>query len=346
MQPFPIEQYQDKSLVSTEKENGVEISIVSPVFNEEGGLNAFVDTITAILDKISDSWEIIFADDGSTDKSPEILQTLRIQDKRIKFLRFSRNFGNQAAISAGLKYSRGKCVVIIDSDLQYPPELIPEMFRLWKYKGYHSVYTIRTYGKETGKIKKFVSSLFAKTLNYCSRLSSPEGSSDFRLLDRKIVDYVNQMGENSRFLRAMISWLGFRQIGVPFRMRPRFAGTTKFSFFKLLGLALDAIASFSVTPLRWITYCGLIVAASALFYAVAIFFYEVFTTGIVTSSWTVLLVAVLFLGGMQLTALGVIGEYVGRIYIETKRRPLFVIQETRGFESQREYDLSKQEKAA
>lgn len=203
------------------------------------------------------------------------------------------------------------------------------MHRLWR-EGYHSVYTQRTYGKDIGVLKRRLSSVYAKTLNRFSDLDMPEGISDFRLLDRKIVDYVNSMDENSRFLWAMISWLGFREIGIPYIAAPRSQGYTKFSFRKLVRLSIDGITSFSFRPLRWIMYLGMIFAILSLLYAGSVL-YEVATEGILTPGWPTLIVAVLFLGGMQLISIGVLGEYVGRTYMESKRRPLFVLQEKHGY---------------
>lgn len=308
-----------------------EISVVAPVFNEAEGIKTFAETVIAVLEQTTDSWELVLVDDGSSDGSWEILRSLHDKNQRIKILRLSRNFGNQAAISAGLKRAQGSAVITMDSDLQHPPELIPQMVQLWK-SGFQSIYTIRTYSEETGFLKQFTSSAFAKAMNFFSTTSMPEGMSDYRLLDRKIVDSLNAMGENARFVRAMVSWLGFRQAGLPFTTKPRVAGTTKFSVVKLLRLSLDGITSFSVMPLRWITCCGLIVAAMSLFYAGYVLC-EVIATGITTPGWSTLVVAVLFLGGIQLTALGIVGEYVGRIYMETKHRPLFVVEEQLGFEA-------------
>ena len=315
-----------------ERGSGTVLSVVAPVFNEAEGIRFFVDAVAAELSRQTNAWEIILVDDGSTDHTWEILQTLHTEDLRIKILRFSKNFGNQAALSAGLKFAQGDAVITMDSDLQHPPELIPEMIRHWR-NGFHSIFTIRTYSNEVGILKRSLSSVFAKTMNTLSQASLQEGISDYRLLDRKVVNAVNLMGENARFLRAMISWLGFRQIGIPFTTKPRAAGTTKFSFSKLLRLSLDGITSFSVLPLRWITACGLTVAAMSLCYAVYVLC-EVLMTGITSPGWPTLIVAILFLGGMQLTALGIVGEYVGRIYMETKRRPLFVVQEQFGFDTE------------
>ena len=308
----------------------VEISVVSPVFNEEECIAVFAETVTKVLDSITPAWEIIFVDDGSRDGTYEKLCELRALDSRIKILRFSRNFGNQIALSAGLEHASGDAVIIMDSDLQHPPEMIPEMVRLWKEEKYHSVYTIRSYGPEIGAFKRFSSHIFNKVLNTLSDLNLPEGISDFRLLDRKIVDYIKDMRESSRFLRALISWLGFRQIGISYTSSPRVAGASKFSFSRLLKLSIDGITGFSIKPLRWITYFGMLVAFLGVSYACYVV-YETFFLGLITPGWPTLIIAILVMGGLQLISLGVIGEYVGKIYMETKRRPLFAIQEKLGF---------------
>ncbi|MCL2744838.1 MAG: glycosyltransferase family 2 protein, partial [Planctomycetaceae bacterium] len=267
------------------------ISVVSPVLNEAEGVCHFIDAVKAELNRLTDAWEIVLVDDGSTDNTWEILQSLHAEDQRIKILRFSRNFGNQAAASAGLQFAQGDAVITMDSDLQHPPELIPEMVKQWK-NGVHSVFTVRTYSEEDGFVKRSTSSLFAKTMNLLSQSSMPEGTSDYRLLDRKVVDAVNLMGENARFLRAMISWLGFRQVGISFTAKPRTAGTTKFSFAKLFRLSLDAVTSFSVLPLRLITASGLFVAAMSICYAFYVLA-EVLLSGIITPGWPTLVIAVL-----------------------------------------------------
>ena len=310
----------------------VRISVVVPAFNEEEGLDAFYQALSAQLEQIGETWEIVFVNDGSRDSTFEVLKRLHENDPRVKVLNFSRNFGNQVAISAGLKYAQGDAIIIMDADLQHPPELLPEMVRLWKDEGYHSVYTLRTYDEKTSYFKRLSSSLFCKFLNRVSDLDMPEGISDYRLIDRRIVDCLNAMQENSRFLRAMISWLGFRKIGISYTANERHAGESKFSFTKLLKLSCDAIASFSVKPLRWITYLGLFIACCSMLYAGYVLF-ETFVFGLVTPGWPTLIIAILFLGGVQLISLGIIGEYIGRIYTEVKNRPLFVIQEKLGFES-------------
>lgn len=310
--------------------NQVDISIVSPVFNEERGLDAFIEAVVEQMDKLAYSWELILVDDGSRDGTLEKLQALRNMDCRVKIISFSRNFGNQIAVTAGLRYAKGKAVITMDSDLQHPPEMLPDLIARWE-EGYKYVYTMRSYGKDTGFLKRKTSVLFNSMLNCLSDVDMPEGVSDFRLLDRDVVDYVNSMGENSRFLRAMINWLGFKRIGIPFIANPRFAGNTKFSVFSLLKLSMDAVMGFSVHPLRWITYTGLAIAMLSICYACYVL-YEVFSEGIITPGWPTLIVAILFLGGVQLISIGVVGEYIGRIYSEAKRRPLFVIQDMYGIE--------------
>ncbi|MCL2304622.1 MAG: glycosyltransferase family 2 protein [Planctomycetaceae bacterium] len=312
--------------------DGVRISVVVPAYNEEDGLDAFYRALSAQLEQIGETWEIVFVNDGSRDQTFEVLKRLHENDPRVKVLSFSRNFGNQIAISAGLKHAQGDAIVIMDADLQHPPELLMKMVRLWKDEGYHSVYTVRTYDEKTSWFKRLTSSLFCKFLNQVSDLDLPDGISDYRLIDRRIVDCLNSMGENSRFLRAMISWLGFRKIGVSYTANERHAGESKFSFTKLLKLSCDAITSFSVKPLRWITYFGLFIACCSLLYAGYVLF-ETFAFGLITPGWPTLIVAILFLGGVQLISLGIIGEYIGRIYTEVKHRPLFVVQEKLGFGS-------------
>ncbi len=306
------------------------LSVVVPAYNEEASLPAFVEAVSRELDKLGESWEIIFVNDGSKDETLHVLQSFREKDARIKIVDFARNFGNQIAVSAGLRFAVGDAVITMDADLQHPPEMIAEMLRLWK-EGYHCVYTVRTYDRESGFFKRWSSLLFHRFLNAISDLELPEGLSDFRLLDRRIVDYLNSMNESSRFFRAMIYWLGFRRIGIPFTCNSRAAGTTKFSVARLLKLSFDGMTSFSVKPLHWITYSGIFIATVSFAYALYVLF-ETFVFGLITPGWPTLIIAILFLGGVQLISLGVVGEYVGRIYMEIKRRPLFVVQEKYGID--------------
>jgi len=318
--------------LSNKRQADTVISVVAPVFNEADGIRAFTDAVATELNRLTDVWEIVLVDDGSNDGTWDILQTLHAEDSRIKVLRFSRNFGHQLAITAGMQYAQGDAVIVMDADLQHPPALISQMVAKWK-EGFGVVYTIRSYGNEIGWFKRITSNLFYRTLNFLSDTKLEPGASDFRLLDRTVLDQFNAMPENVRFIRGMIRWLGFRQTSIPFTAAPRFAGQSKFSLVKMFRFALEGITSFSVLPLRWITACGLTVATMSIFYAIYVLF-EALVFGDTAPGWASLIVAVSFLGGMQLTALGIVGEYVGRIYMETKRRPLFVVQEQFGFDAE------------
>lgn len=327
-------------------ENDCVVSIVSPVFNEEEGIAEFAAAVTDQLEQLKCSWEIVFVDDASSDRSLEILRSLAEKDSRIRILSFSRNFGHQIAITAGLQYARGEAVIVMDSDLQHPPELIPEMLSRWR-EGYHVVYTVRTYGKEIGWFKRKTSEWFYSLCNFVSDVDFVPGAADFRLMDRKAVDCFNAMPEKSRFVRGMVRWLGFRQTGISYTANPRRAGVSKFTFMKMLSFAIDGITSFSTKPLRWITYLGFLTALSIIPYGIwTVVYYFVADESVFTHGWPSLMVAILFLGGMNLISMGVIGEYVGRIYSETKRRPLFILQDRIGFEESGAVMESPQRSAA
>ena len=317
---------------SVTKKTQVLISVVVPVYNEEESLEVFYEAVSAQLNRLDISWEMIFVNDGSKDRSLEILRLIHSRDSRVFIVDFAKNFGNQIALSAGFEFASGHAVIIMDADLQHPPELLPEMIRLWKEEKYLGVYTIRSYGQSVSRFKRWSSSLFHKVLNKLSDLNLPEGISDFRLLDRKIVDYLNEMKESSRFLRAQIGWLGFRQIGIPYAAALRVAGKSKFSIRKLLQLSLDGMTGFSIKPLRAIVYFGMMTALAGVLYACVIVCNTLFF-GQDVPGWPTLIVAILFMGGVQLISLGVIGEYIGKIYMETKQRPLFVVQEKIGFDT-------------
>lgn len=310
----------------------VELSIVVPAFNEEEGLLDFYDAVSRPLSDLVESWELLFVDDGSSDRTFETLLALREKDSRVRVLRFSRNFGHQTAITAGMQYARGRAVVTMDADLQHPPELIAEMYDLWK-RGHHVVYTIRTYGKEISWFKRKSSEWFYALCNVVSDVEFVSGAADFRLMDRRVVDCFNAMPEKSRFVRGMVRWLGFRQTGVSYTANARKAGVSKYTFLKMLSFAVDGMTSFSTRPLRWITYIGFLTALSVVPYGLwAVAYYFIADENVFTHGWPSLMVAILFLGGLNLVSMGIIGEYVGRIYAETKGRPLFVLQESLGFE--------------
>ncbi len=305
------------------------LSIVVPSFNEELNLKKFYEEVSSVLEQLNYTWEIIIVDDGSQDNSLEILETLYRADSRIKSISFSRNFGNQMAISAGLEAVDGDVVIVMDADLQQPPTMIPILLSYWE-KGYHVVNTIRNYGQEISWFKKLTSTIFYKIMNMLSDVKITPGVSDFRLMDRKIINILNNMPEHARFIRAQIAWLGFRQITIPYNCNERNAGTPSFSPMKLFALALDGIFSFSSKPLRWIAIVGMLLMSTLLPYGCWAVF-QFFVLGPKTSGWTSLIVVNMFIGGAILFSLGLLGEYVARIYEEVKHRPRYLVKKRFGF---------------
>jgi polyisoprenyl-phosphate glycosyltransferase len=300
------------------------VSIVAPMLNEEGTARTFVERVTNALGAVP--WELVIVDDGSSDATREILAELAAGDARIKVIELSRNFGHQTAITAGLDHARGDAVVMIDADLQDPPELIPEMLERWR-EGIEVVYAARTERNGETRFKVATAKWFYRLLSSMSPVPMTRDSGDFRLLDRRALDALLGMRERNRYLRGMTVWIGFTQTAVPYKRDPRYAGETKFSFLRMLRFSLDAIASFSHLPLQIATLVGFAVAAVAfLMIPVAIVFriFGQFVPGVTTT-----IIAVLLLGGIQLMAIGVIGEYVGRIYDEVKRRPLYLVSRRR-----------------
>ena len=308
----------------------VDLSVVVPAFNEEESLEAFYAALHGELERLDLRWELIIVNDGSRDRTAGIIRQLHERDSRVQGLLFARNFGHQVAISAGIAHAQGRAVIVMDADLQHPPELIPEMVRLWR-EGNHVVYTIRTYGPEVGRFKRLSSEMFYNVINKVSNINLIPGAADFRLMDRRVVDYLNAMPENARFVRGMVSWLGFKQVGIPYTAAPRFAGTSKYSLTKMLAFAVEGITSFSTRPLRWSMYLGFFVALSVVPYSILAIYQHLFTN-LTVPGWSSLIVAISFLGAVQLIFLGILGEYIGRIYTEVKRRPLYTIEEKIGFQ--------------
>jgi glycosyltransferase involved in cell wall biosynthesis len=311
-------------------ESGPELSVVVPCFNEEAVLRETNLRLLAVLEEVSPSFEIIYVDDGSTDSSSEVFRELQFKDERIRVIRLSRNFGHQIAITAGLEHARGNAVVVIDADLQDPPEVIRNFFSRW-LEGYDVVYGVRAHRDGETPFKLWTAKFFYRLINRLSDTAVPLDAGDFRLIDRSVVDALLSMPECDRFIRGMVSWLGFSQIGVNYERAERFAGSTKFSLFKMLRFAMDGIVSFSILPLRIATWIGFAASGVALVEIALALFNRIFTPGLVRG-WTSTVIAIWFVGGVQLICLGIIGEYVGRIYGESKRRPLYVVQEKMGFE--------------
>jgi dolichol-phosphate mannosyltransferase len=306
------------------------LSIVVPCFNEEAVLEETHRRLVTLLDRLDDlDNEIIYVDDGSRDRTPEILERLQAQDARVRVLRFSRNFGHQVAVSAGLEHAAGDATVVIDADLQDPPEVIPEMVRLWR-DGYHVAYGQRTDRPGETAFKRWTASAFYRVINRLTDTEIPVDTGDFRLMDRKVVDALKAMPERDRFVRGMVSWAGFRQAAVPYARAPRFAGETKYPLRKMLRFALDGIASFSVAPLTVATWVGFAASGLSLLGILYALSLRLFTR-IWVPGWTAIFIAILFIGGVQLISLGIIGEYIGRIYGESKRRPLYLLEERLGF---------------
>lgn len=306
------------------------LSIVVPFLNEESNLRALAVEVLKVFDGLSCDGELILVDDGSQDRSVEVVHELAARDARVKLVSLSRNFGTQMAICAGLEFSRGDAVVVMDADLQHPPELIPDMLRQWQ-AGYEVVYTIRDQTESTGLFRRLYSELFSRVFNRLADTRIDPQGSDFRLMDRKVVNQLVAMRERRRFFRCLATWVGFRQIGIPFKTRARLGGQSKYNLRRLLSLAADAIMSFSTVPLRLCAAFGCIVAVSVVPYALWAVYQRLFTNEYVPG-WPATIVSILFLGAVQLISLGVLGEYVGRIYDEVKRRPLFIVRETSGFE--------------
>jgi glycosyltransferase involved in cell wall biosynthesis len=301
------------------------ISVVAPIHNEAESISELHRRLTAALTELGD-YEIVLVDDGSIDRSWEHMRELAPGDPHLRLLRLSRNFGHQAALTAGLEAARGDAVVLIDSDLQDPPELIPIFVAKWR-EGFDVVYGLRTRREGETRFKRWTASIFYRLLRMMTRVEIPADAGDFRLLSRRAVDALARMPERARFLRGMTSWLGFPQVGVEYERDARYAGDTKYPTRRMIGFALDAITSFSTTPIRVVTGLGFVLVAFCAVVLGWTVYVKVFTNTAV-QGWTSLLIVVLLLGGMQLVSLGIIGQYVGRIFEEAKQRPLFVVGET------------------
>jgi polyisoprenyl-phosphate glycosyltransferase len=309
------------------------LSVVIPCMNEQEVLGETNHRILAVLENASINFEVIYVDDGSTDATPDLLRELQAQDSRVRVIRFARNFGHQIAITAGLEHASGDAVVIIDADLQDPPQVILEFLAKWG-DGYDVVYGVRTERNGETAFKRWTAKFFYRFISRLSETRIPLDTGDFRLMDRRVVDALLSMPERDRFVRGMVSWLGFSQVAVPYRRAPRAAGSTKFSLFKMVRFALDGIFSFSILPLRLATWTGFAASGLAILGIIIILLDRFFAVGGMVKGWSSTVVAVLFIGGVQLICLGIIGEYVGRIYGESKRRPLYIVRERMGFDTQ------------
>jgi len=308
------------------------LSVVAPVFNEEAILHELYRRLTAVLDGAGFDWELVLVNDGSRDRSLEIMRELHTADARVKVVNFARNFGHQVAITAGTDYAQGQAVVIIDADLQDPPEVILDLLAKWR-EGYEVVYAVRSERKGETWFKEFTAKAFYRIIYKITDISIPMDTGDFRLMDRKVVEALKTMREKHRFMRGMSVWVGFRQTGVEYVRAERYAGETKYPLKKMLKFALDGITSFSYFPLQLATYIGFIVAAISVAGIVVTIVLRLTGSHAFYGQATTL-VSVLFLGGVQLISLGIIGEYLGRIYDEAKGRPLYIVHDALGFDEQ------------
>src|SRR4051812_17437612 len=309
------------------------LSVVVPVKNEEDGILPFVERVGRILESIAadEGWEILFVDDGSTDSTLAAIVAANHRDARVRALSLSRNFGKEAALSAGLDHARGNAVIPMDVDMQDPPEVLPEMVAKWR-EGHEMVFGVRRSRAEDSFVKRLTAGLFYRAHNMVSADKIPENAGDFRLMDRKVVDVIRAMPERNRFMKGLFAWAGFRQAAVEYDRAERETGTTKFNYWKLWTLALDGITSASTVPLRIWSYVGALIAMFALGYA-GFLAVSTMMFGNAVPGYASIMVSVLFLGGVQLISLGVLGEYVGRILTETKQRPLYVVRDTVGIDA-------------
>lgn len=301
-------------------------TVIVPVYNEKDCLNELYQRVGKVMEQTGQTWELVLVDDGSTDGSTDMIRTLAKADKKVRPVIFARNYGHQIAVTAGMDHSRGKAVIVIDADLQDPPEVILELIAKWK-EGNEVVYAVRTEREGETWFKLKTASLFYKMIYKITDVKIPMDTGDFRLLDRKVVNVMNSMRERQRFLRGMSAWVGFKQVGVPYKRAARYAGSTKYPLKKMIKLALTAITSFSYFPLQLATWFGAGLSAISLALLIVVIILRVMQSQFLTGQ-AATLIAVIFLGGIQLICLGILGEYIGRIYDEAKGRPLYTTVET------------------
>ncbi|WP_133136694.1 glycosyltransferase family 2 protein [Legionella rowbothamii] len=312
------------SLIQTKQ-----ISCVVPVYNEETIIAEFIAALDTTLKQLAYSYEIVLVDDGSQDNTQAIIQQLRGQYS-FRYLRFSRNFGKEKAISAGLDHARGDAVILMDGDFQHPLELLSEFIAKWE-EGYDMVYAVRQNREDESWLKRTCAKTFYQFTSRINRVNIPANAGDFRLLDRKIVNGLQKLPERNRFMKGLYSWVGFKQVAVPFEVQPRKAGSSQWNFYSLIDLAITGITSFTAFPLRLIALGGIGVATLAILYAAWIII-STLIFGIKTPGWATIVTAITFFGGLQLFALGVVGEYIGRVFDEVKHRPHYIIDEEASFD--------------
>lgn len=308
----------------------VDLSVVVPMYNEEDGLDIFFRRLLPVLDRLDMRYEVVCVNDGSKDETLARLVELRASNPAIKVVGLSRNFGKEIALAAGIDYARGGVIVPIDADLQDPPELIPELVAKWR-EGFDVVYATRQSRHSDSLVKRATAALFYRSFDRLASTKIPHNTGDFRLIDRCVADVLTRMPERARFMKGLFAWVGFRQTKLLYDREERGAGKSKWKYRKLWNLAIDGIISFSTVPLRVWTYVGLVISSLAFLYA-GFLVIRTLVRGVDVPGYASLMVVVLFLGGIQLLTLGIIGEYLGRVYEEVKGRPLYVVSETHGFD--------------
>ncbi|MBN3887902.1 MULTISPECIES: glycosyltransferase family 2 protein [unclassified Nostoc] len=318
-------------------------SFIVPIYNEEEIIPELYRRLSAVMNRMDGLVELILINDGSRDRSLQLLRDLHQKDSRICYLSFARNFGHQIAVTAGLNFVRGQVIVILDADLQDPPELIPDMVEKWR-QGYQVVYAQRTQRLKEGWFKRFTAYSFYRILKKLADVEIPTDTGDFCLMDRQIVDILNSMPERTRYIRGLRSWVGFQQTAIQFERNPRFAGEVKYTFSKSLALAINGLVSFSIVPLRLSTYLGLLAATAAIFMALLVLYWRLFVPHSPLTGFTIILMAIFFLGSVQLVSVGILGEYIGRIYEEVKARPLYTLAEVGGFDRKSSNSTSNSDK--
>ncbi|MEI6379641.1 MAG: glycosyltransferase family 2 protein [Cyanobacteriota bacterium ELA615] len=305
-------------------------SLIIPIYNEEETIAEMYRRVSSVMDGLDGTSELILVNDGSKDRSLLMLRELHNKDERVCYLSLARNFGHQVAVTAGLNFARGEAVIVLDADLQDPPELIPEMIELWQ-QDYQVVYAQRTKRLQESWFKRSTAFMFYRLLKLLADVDIPADTGDYCLMDRKVVDILNSMPERNRYIRGLRAWIGFRQTFVRFERDPRYAGQVKYTFSKSFSLALNSLVSFSRIPLRFSTYLGLFSAGLSLFMAILVLYWRIHESKSPVTGFATIMIAIFFLGSVQLIGIGILGEYIGRIYEEIKGRPLYTIAEVSKF---------------
>jgi len=304
------------------------LSVVAPAFNEGDVLDKFHERLAKVLDEVPLDAEVVYVNDGSTDATAAVLERLAASDPRVAVLELSRQFGKERALTAGIDYARGDAVVVIDADLQDPPELIPELVAPWREEGFEVVYAVRVRRAGESLLRRGTAALFYRVIRRVSRVDIPRNTGDFRLMSRRAVDELKRLRERHRFMKGLFAWVGFAQKPIPYHREPRSAGRSKWNYWRLWNFALTGITSFTIAPLKVATYLGLLIAHLSFVYALVIV-YKTLVWGNPVAGYPSLMTVILFLGGVQLMTMGVMGEYLGRMFEEVKQRPLYVVKSYR-----------------